>query len=405
MMPVDYEYDFSIVSRPCRVHSGEGALSNIAAEVRRQRCKRAFVICGRTVSRRTELVERIRANLGDLFVGIFDGMGKETPLPDVLAARDAARAASADLLIGVGAGSVIQGTRAVAIALAEAAPLEDCATQYPDDGPPVSPRLLAPKLPIINVLTVGTSAQNRSGSPLKVEGLNRRLELFDPKTRPVAIFWDAAALMTAPASMVRNSGAAIYWRAAMNMGYSRVSVLSVFYRRQAFELMTRALPRLEGEPDAATRIDLCIATFLQNRDTDDGAARTDHWPVRVIYAFAAGLFHNHEEVSQGAANSVFTPTVFRRLGARDPAAMCRIAEALGVWRQGDPVLEAPMRAADAFEGIFTGLGLPVRLSQLDIPRTSADAILANALRNYNSDPNREFEKEEGVLREVLDACW
>ena len=92
-----------------------------------------------------------------------------------------------------------------------------------DEGPAVSPRLMAPKLPIINVLTAATSAQNRAGSPMKAEGADHRIEFFDPKTRPVALFWDADALLTAPQSMMRASAAAIFWRAVMNMGYARAT--------------------------------------------------------------------------------------------------------------------------------------------------------------------------------------
>ena len=62
------------------------------------------MVCGRSVSRRTDLVSRIRRILGESCAGVFDEMEKESPLPAILRARDAARAANADLLIAVGAG-------------------------------------------------------------------------------------------------------------------------------------------------------------------------------------------------------------------------------------------------------------------------------------------------------------
>ena len=199
-MPPSVDYDFRVISYPYRVYSGKNALDHLAAEVKRHGAQRPFVICGRSVSQRTDLVQRLRSLLGASLAGVFDAMGKDTPLGDVLAARDAARAAKADMLIAVGAGSVIQGARVVAIVLAEDGAVEKLATQYPaDGGPAISPKLMAPKLPIINVLTAGTSAQNRAGSPAKAEGLDHRLEFFDPKTRPVALFWDEDALSTAPA--------------------------------------------------------------------------------------------------------------------------------------------------------------------------------------------------------------
>jgi alcohol dehydrogenase class IV len=401
-----YRNDFRAVGYPVRLYSGKDALENLPAELRRHRAKRAFIVCGRSVSRKTSLVSRIRGILGDSLAGVFDEMAKESPLAAVLAARDAARAAQADLLIGIGAGSVVQATRVVAILLAETRPVEELITQYPESGPAISPKLLAPKLPIINVLTAGTSAQNRAGSAVKSEDLDHRMEFFDPKTRPVAVFWDSDAVLTAPPSLARTTGASIYWRAAMNMGAANMTPLVEGDRLQALRLAEGALARLANANDPAPRIELCAAAFLQNRDADDGGALVErHWVGRVVYAFAAALFNQHEHVTQGEANSALTPGVMRRLGSRDPDAMRRIAQALGAWREGDAVAEAPERAAAALEKTLASVGMPIRLSQLGIPQESLATILERSLKNFNADPKREFIRERDLLWDVLQSTW
>jgi alcohol dehydrogenase class IV len=401
-----YRNDFRAVGYAVRVYSGRDALENLPAELKRRGATRAFIVCGRTVSRKTPLVSRIRGILGDSLAGVFDEMAKESPLTAVTAARDAARAANADLLIGIGAGSVIQATRVVAILLAETRPVEELITQYPERGAAISPKLLAPKLPIINVLTAGTSAQNRAGSAVKGEGLDHRMEFFDPKTRPVAVFWDSEALLTAPCSLVQTTGASIFWRAAMNMGSASMTPLVEGDRLQALRLARGALPRLDDATDASPRIELCAAAFLQNRDADDGGALMErHWVGRVVYAFAAALFNQHAHVSQGQANSALTPGVMRQLGSRDPEAMCAIAKALDVWREGDRVEDAPERAACALEQVFQSVGMPTRLSALGIPRESLPAILEKSLKNFNADPKREFVRERERLHEVLLSTW
>jgi alcohol dehydrogenase class IV len=403
---VSYRTDFRAVSYPLRLYSGKDALENLPAELKRHRSQRAFIVCGRTVSRKTPLVARMRAILGDSVAGVFDEMAKESPLSAVLAARDAARAARADLLIGVGAGSVIQATRVVAILLAETRPVEELITQYPETGPAISPKLLAPKLPIINVLTAGTSAQNRAGSAVKGDNVDHRMEFFDPKTRPAAIFWDSDALLTAPPSLARTTAASIFWRALMNMGATHMSPLVEGDRLQTLRLARNAMPRLANVTDPAPRIELCAASFLQNRDADDGGALNErHWVGRVVYAFAAALFNTHDHVSQGAANAALTPGVMRMLGARDPVAMCRIAEALDAWREGDAVNSASERAAEAFEGFFAPFGMPTRVSGLGIPRESLPTILERSLKNFNADPKREFIRERELLMQVLEATW
>ena len=401
-----YVYDFRAISYAARVYSGANALAELPAELRRLRAKRAYIVCGRSVSRKTDLIARIRTILGDSCAGVYDEMGKDTPMKDVFAARDGARAAGADLLIAVGAGSVVQGTRIVAILLAEEGPVEKLCTIYPEDGgPAISPKLLAAKLPIINVLTAATTAQNHGGSPMKAEGVDHRIEFFDPKTRPVALFWDAEALLTAPASMMRASAAAIFWRATMNMGFTRATPLADLSRRQVFDLTRDALPRLQDANDPSPRIELCVATYLMNRDVDDGGGRARHWVSRVGYAFATALFNLYEQVTQGEAYAALTPTIMRMLGSRDPEAMCRIAQALRVWRTGDPVADAPLRAAVELERLFASQGLRTRLSLLEVPRSSIEAVLENSLKNFNSDPKREFMRERELLRDVLEASW
>ena len=401
-----YRNDFRAVGYPLRLYSGKDALENLPAELKRRKASRAFIVCGRSVSRKTPLIERIRGILGSSCAGVFDEMAKESPLSAVTAAADAARAANADMLIAVGAGSVIQATRVVAILLAEKAPVESLITQYPEHGPAISPKLLAPKLPIVNVLTAATTAQNRAGSAVKGENLDHRMEFFDPKTRPVAVFWDSDALLTAPDSLARNTGAAVFWRSVMNIGASSMTPLVEGDRLQALRLARGALPRLHDPSDAAPRIELCAAAFLQNREADDGGALMEkHWVGRVVYAFAAALFHQHGHVAQGEANNALTPGVMRKLGSRDPEAMCRIAAALDAWREGEPVDEAPERAAAALERAFRAIGTPTRVSELGIPRESLPTILEHSLKNFNADPKREFVRERDLLRGVLESTW
>ena len=400
-----YRTDFRAVGYPLRLYSGKDAVENLGAELKRHRARHAFIVCGRSVSRKTPLVSRIRGILGDSLAGVFDEMAKESPLTAVLAARDAARAAQADLLIAIGAGSVIQATRVVAILLAEAAPIETLITQYPEQGAAISPKLLAPKLPIVNVLTAGTSAQNRAGSAVKGDDLDHRMEFFDPKTRPVAVFWDSDALLTAPLTLARTTGASIFWRAAMNMGSGNMTPLVEGDRLQALRLAQGALPRL-NETDPAPRIELCAAAFLQNRDADDGGMLVErHWVGRVVYAFAAALFNQHGHVTQGEANAALTPGVMRSLGERDPEAMWRIAKALGACKEGDSLESAPERAAATLEETFARLGLPTRVSQLHVPREGLSTILDHSLKNFNADPRREFVRERDLLWDVLQSTW
>ena len=55
-----YNYDFRAVHYPFRLYSGKDALEKLPEEVARNRSQRAFIVCGRTVSRKTPLISRMR---------------------------------------------------------------------------------------------------------------------------------------------------------------------------------------------------------------------------------------------------------------------------------------------------------------------------------------------------------
>ena len=96
--------------RTARVHFGVGSLEKLSEEA--LSVDRAFVVTGRTLREKTDLVRRVEEMLGEKHAGTFSGMGQHTPGSAV---EEAARQAEgADLLVSFGGESVIDGTKAVA---------------------------------------------------------------------------------------------------------------------------------------------------------------------------------------------------------------------------------------------------------------------------------------------------
>jgi alcohol dehydrogenase class IV len=61
--------------------------------------------------------------------------------------------------------------------------------------------------------------------------------------------------------------------------------------------------------------------------------------------------------------------------------------------------------ADYLADVFTKLGLPARLRDLQVPQEGLPALLEDSMKNFNADPKREFLQNRDELREVLSACW
>jgi alcohol dehydrogenase class IV len=239
---------------------------------------------------------------------------------------------------------------------------------------------------------------------MKDDATARGMEFFDPKTRPVAIFWDADALLTAPLTLVRTGAATIWCRAVMNLGATGDNPLVEGNRLQSYRLASAAIPRIADPADPAPRLDLCAATLLQNRESDDGGEQfARHWAMRVAYALSTALISVFPQVGQGEGYSALMGTALRQFGGRDPDAMARIAAGLGM---GDAAAgDAPGRIADRMETVFRSLGMPTRLSALGIAREGLPRVLELSLTNFNADPRREFLREREQLGQVLQSAW
>ncbi len=387
---------FRAAGYPWRLYCGARVIEQGLPEaVARAGAKRAFVICSPSVNRRTNVVRRIEAALGERYAGVFDGIEKDSTYASVCAGKAAATEAAADMLIAVGGGSVIVATRAVAIFLAEPGDPFAIMTQYPEGKPAYSPRLMAPKPPIINVPTTPTSAMNRAGTGLKNPDLDHRMEYFDPKTRPQAIFLDAEALLSAPPDLIRSTATTVFASAVGAMSQIEINPLAEGDRDHAFRLAYRAYPRLMDElVSPSLRIELSIAAFLQDRAEDDGVRRFRGGAFTGNYAVSTALHVRYPHVGQGESTSVVHATKMRLSESIDLSAARQVAEALGVWRDGMAEREAAFAVADTLEALYTKVGVPTRLRQLDIPYEELPSIAGETVKNFNANAGVRSPQEQ-----------
>jgi alcohol dehydrogenase class IV len=391
-------HDFQARNYPLKIYSGRNALVELPRELQRVGASRALILCGRSVRERTSLTQRIESLASGRIAGVFAGISEGAPAECIEEAAAMARKTDADSLIAVGAGSVIKGVRVVAMLLGENRPLVDMATVHRDDKPPMSQRLNAPKMPIFNVLTSPTSAQNRGGSAVRYRGSAHHLEFFDPKTRPRAVFWDSDALATAPLSLARSTSFEIYWWSLMCMGAIKTAnPLVQASRHQAWQLARQAYPALGQNGGAAALIDLCAAGLLQNRDEEDGGRP---WScqllARAAYACAVGVFNHYEGVTQSRGYAAFAPAMIRGLGASVPDVTLALGEALGMNLSGGDVDLADL-VAQRVERNFQTLGWRPNLHDCGIPATEAPKILELALRNFNANHDRLLDRHREAM--------
>lgn len=392
---------FRYRSFPLSIHAGPGALEQLRAEVDRARAKRAFVICGKSVAGKTDLIPRIQTILDDKYAGVFTGVETSSPLPAVRAGTDAARDAGADLIVAVGGGSAMVTARAIIILLAEKGDIHDICTQYPPGSSPISPKLMAPKIPNILVLTTPSTAMTRAGTAVMDTETRHRLELFDPKTRPFAMIWDDDALATAPADLFVSCSASALSGIATGAAAPRTNPVSHGDFLHALRLSLENLPIIRSEPgNAAARMNLVAASFLSNRALDGMRGRA----FGIVSSLGHVIDTLYTNLSHGDSSSLTTAWGMRFNLEHATAGLARLAAGLGVG-DGLPEKEAARRAPDFIDAFYRRLGMPVQLREAGIPKADIDRIAQDALGDFYLHQNARKVKNKSELVELLTQMW
>jgi alcohol dehydrogenase class IV len=383
------------------IHAGKGALKELRGEADRAKAKRVFVVCGRSIATKTDLIERIKASLEDKLAGVFDRVEASSPLPSVLQGAAAAREARADLIVAVGGGSAMVTARAIIILLAEKGDIHEICTQYPPGQAPVSPRLAAQKIPNILVLTTPSTAMTRAGTAVMDTESRHRLELYDPKTRPAAMIWDDDALATAPADLYLSTAASAFSGILTGAAAPRSNPISHGDMLQALRLSIENLPILHEDPaNAAARMNLVAASFLSNRALDAMSGRA----FGIISSMGHGIDTLFPHITHGDSYALTTAWGMRFNQEETTAGLARLAKALGV-ADGLPDREAASRAPDFVEDFYRKLGMPVRLRDAQIPREDIERIAHDAMGDFYLHQNARKVKHESELVELLRQMW
>jgi len=361
------------------------------------------LISGRTVSRTTYLIDDIEVLIGNRLSGRFDEIDRHCLEPSMTKAINFAKQRNVDSIVAVGAGTACMAARIIAIGMAEKGKFEQLATNYLPGQVPVSPRLLQPKVPIWNVLTAPTSAQNGAGATMSTFPNGDRLEFFDPKTRATGVFWDGQALSTASINVTRTASLSTLWFSLMRMGgVGKANPLVQADRHHAWKLAVNSIDLLNGSLNTEARINMCAASYLLNRDLDHGGLPFEaHWVCRVCYALGAGLMSVSGKISPGEAYLSLTRSAILIFGERDLEAlreMCSYLPGVNLFALKDWGVKEIGQAVQDFFTLkqFSFDPGSFGVTQEDFPR-----VRSVALRNFNADRRNEFAEQVKLLDEVL----
>ena len=381
---------FQHLAPELRLFCGEDSLAALARELQRNGCKRAVVICGRSVST-SNAMDLLRKALGPVLVGESKAVRSNSPVPAVEEAARTLGELQADAVIAIGGGSAAVTARAASILLAEKRPAQELCTRRLPDGQFESPRLGAAKLPQFVVPTTPSTAFVKAGSAVHDPGTGSRLALYDPKTRVKALFLHPEFLRTAPSELVQSASLNTLSTAVEALESPKCDPISEAMLMHSLRLIAQHLDRVSPE-DIAARERLALAAVLCGRGTEQSGGG-----LASVLAHAIG---HRSKVANGIVNAIVLPHTMRFNAPVTAQGSARIAEAL---RLGSA--NADSQHVEVLELLLGKLPIPRRLRDIGVAEEDLAHIAHAAMSDWFISRNpRRVSAEEEVLG-ILKSAW
>lgn len=370
-------------------------ISSLPDTLERCGAHRAMIVCGPSILRGSDVIQRVQDSLGTRSCGVFAGVAPHAPVATLQDAVALAREVRPDALVSVGGGSTHDTAKGIATILAEGGDIHDYEIQFEPPDKVTLPPLKQPKIPILTIPTTMGGAELSRGAGFTDHTLGRKIVVSDPGTIPRSILIDGKALATTPTSILVSTA----------MGQFRIAVETVYSRRHhpigdalalhAIRMLVHYLPQC-GSKDMASLLHIKTAACMASLGSPGGLG------LNTATAHHVGGLYN---VPHGEANAILLPHTMRFNLEASAERQALIAEAMGINTIGLSPHEAGLAAAEAVARLCRQLGLPTRLRDVDVPEAGLERIAAATLHDRALATNPTPIHDAAPIVQVLRAAW
>jgi maleylacetate reductase len=371
---------------PDRIVIDESAPCAVAKELDKRHAERVFLVMSATLSRNADLTRGLRAALGEKIV-VYTGVRQHSPLPDVLAASRAAKAAGPEVLVSLGGGSVIDATKIIQYCLAadivDEAEFDKLAT-----GQSLKTVAKHASLAHICVPTTLSGAEFTYFAGARNPVTGRKQGFVDPELIPRTIIFDAALTKLTPRTLWLSSGIRAMDHAVEGICSARCHPFAqVLAERGIAQLASGLKGNLVATDDLVSRGESQFAAWYASVPLSSGVTMG---ASHAIGHALGGIF----DVPHGLTSCVVLPAVMEFNFDTVPGRLGLVARALG----GRHGRDAP----DLVRRIIAELGLPTRLSDIglheDVFPKIAEATMCEGWIKTNPRPIEDKKDVIQILR-------
>ncbi len=337
-------------SGPTRVLSGPRSVARLDLEIETRGAKRVLLVTDPGVTA-AGLVKRVTDVLGARIAAIVDDVPQDSGLDVIDRTADTARAARCDLIVALGGGSVIDTAKVVSICLAEGGRAIDHIRVNGLTRKPIA---------IIAIpTTAGTGSEVTNAAVVKNERLGAKVFVVDEKLYPETAILDPELLATLPKRMTASTGFDALTHAIEAATNRAANPISDSQALHAIRLIVRWLPVcVENGADLEARGQMQAAATLAGFAVSSAQVGLVHAMSHSIGA-RCGVPH-------GTGNGIILPHVMRFNVGACVEKMARVADALGISRDGMTDQQKADAAPAAVTELLTRCGHPTTLREVGV---------------------------------------
>jgi alcohol dehydrogenase class IV len=356
-------------SSPTRVLLGDDALLHVAAELTKLGTS-VLVVTDPGVKAAGILDQVVTALEPSVKVAVFSDVAGNPDVNTVDAALASAKAAGADIVLGLGGGSSLDVAKSAALLATNGGSIADY------EG---VDRFSARPLPIIAVpTTVGSGSEVTKGAVITDPSTHVKMVIVSDLLFPTIAVLAPSLVAKLPGRIAATTGMDALTHAVEAYVAKGANPLTDVINIGAIELIGRSIVKAtQGDPKAL--YDMLVASCMAGIGFHDAG-------LGAVHALANTL-GGHYGVHHGTANALFLPYVIDFNIEAAPAKFARIAAALGEDVGGLDDMSAARRAAAAVHRLAEDTGVPRKLSELGVPATAVDALADDALQQADLPGN------------------
>ena len=371
------------------------AISDIGDCLTRTGVQKAMIVCGPSISRGSDVIQRVQRALGERCVGVFSDVAPHVPVEVLQEAVGVARDLRPDALVSVGGGSTHDTCKGIATLLAEGGDIYNYEAHFEPPDRMFVPDLPHEKIPIITVPTTFGGAELSRGWSFTDKALGRKVLVADEGTVSRIVIIDGKALATTPMNVLLSTAMGQFRIAVESVYSTRHSPITDAFALNAIKMLVNYLPRcpdIDIDCLLNTKTAGCMASFAGVSGLGLNTAIAHH---------VGGLY----DVPHGEANAILLPHTMRFNLDSSAERQALIAEAMGIDTCGMSPMEAGLAAADAVAQLCGHLGLPATLREAGVPQHGLELIASATLHDWGLATNPKPISDAGPIMSVLRDAW